>query len=244
MTELELRQQVCDTINQWLGSTKNSQGHKEILSIYNNYQPLARNYKLLPTDAYCAGTVSATWIKTGIAEYTGTEVSVSNFVQIAKQKNIWIEDDAYIPKIGDAIVYDWEDNGIGDNVGVPDHIGIVTKVGAKNFTVTEGNMSGGKVGQRIVLFNSRYIRGFIAPDYEYIAKQLTKESSVANNYNNNYYVTLGEITNKYYRPTINKLVKKKILQGTGGSGDNLQINLSEEAIRLLVILDRAGVFGE
>ena len=29
----------------------------------------------------------------------------------------WQENDAYVPSPGDAILYDWQDNGIGDNTG-------------------------------------------------------------------------------------------------------------------------------
>ncbi len=38
--------------------------------------------------------------------------------------------------------------------------------------VTEGNMSGGKVGKRTMAINGKYIRGFICPDFAAIAKKL------------------------------------------------------------------------
>lgn len=47
----------------------------------------------------------------------------------------------------------------------------------------------------------------------------------------------------YYLPTVEKLMEKGILQGKGGEGDDTIIDLGEDAVRLLVILDRAGVFG-
>ena len=146
MNEQQLCQQVADTINAWVGSTRGSAGHKEILAIYNSYTPLARGYKVQANDAYCATTVSATWIKCGIAAYTGTECGVGQFVEIAKAKGIWVENDAYTPKIGDAVCYDWQDSGSGDNTSWPDHIGIVTAVTGSTLTVTEGNISGGTVG--------------------------------------------------------------------------------------------------
>ena len=148
----------------------------EILRIYNGHTPLARDYKMKPADAYCAATVSAAWIANGMADYTGTECGVGKFVDIAKQKGIWIENDAHTPKLGDACVYDWEDGkdfATTDNRGAPDHIGIVTQAGAASFVVTEGNMSGGKVGRRTMEVNGRYIRGFIAPDYDMIARKLS-----------------------------------------------------------------------
>ena len=126
-------------------------------------------------DAHCATTASAAYIKAGIAEYTGTECGVGKYVEIAKKKGIWTENDAYTPKVGDACVYDWQDGAnyaTTDNTGAPDHIGIVTQVGGGTFVVTEGNMNGGKVGKRTVKVNGRYIRGFITPDFDMIARKL------------------------------------------------------------------------
>ena len=56
------------------------------------------------------------------------------------------------------------------------------------------------------------------------------------------YHTLGDITSEYYRPTIDKLINKGVLKGKGGDGEDTEIDLSEDAVRLLVILDRTGVF--
>nr|MBQ8244285.1 N-acetylmuramoyl-L-alanine amidase [Oscillospiraceae bacterium] len=46
----------------------------------------------------------------------------------------------------------------------------------------------------------------------------------------------------HYLPTIEKLLANGVLQGREGEGDSLVLDLSEDAVRLLVILDRAGVF--
>lgn len=174
MTENELRKKVCSVINAWIGGTKGSEIHKDILNTYNTYAPLARGYKVQEKDAYCATTVSAAFIRAGIAEYTGTECSCSYFAMEAQKRGIWVENDAYVPKIGDAVLYDWQDDGAGDNTGAPDHIGIVTQVnGTASFVVTEGNMNGGKVGTRTVQVNGKNIRGFIAPAYAQIAAELT-----------------------------------------------------------------------
>lgn len=176
MTEQQLRQNVVNRINSWIGATKGSAKHKELLKIYNEYKPLAVGYIVKETDAYCATTVSAAWIAEGCAPYTGTECGVDRFVRLAQDKGIWVENDAYVPTLGDAIVYDWDDNGVGDCTGWGDHIGIVTKTGTTTFTVTEGNMSGGKVGTRTMAVNGRYIRGYIVPNYAAIAKALGGEN--------------------------------------------------------------------
>ena len=173
MTEKQLRQNVADVMESWVGATRGSATHLEILRIYNTYTPLARGYKVQVGDAYCATTVSAAWIVTGCAKWTGTECGCDKFIEIAKSKGIWIEDDAYVPKVGDAILYDWDDSGSGDNRGSSDHIGIVTAVSGRSFTVTEGNINGGKVGRRTMTVDGKNIRGFIAPDYAMIAAQMS-----------------------------------------------------------------------
>lgn len=167
MTEQQIR--VAEIINGWVGAVRGDSRHAEILRIYNSYRPLARGYAVQPGDAYCAVTASAAYIKAGIAAHTGTECGVGKWIEIAQSKGIWIENDAYVPRIGDACCYDWEDTGVGDNLGSPDHIGIVTESNGAAFVVTEGNINGGKVGKRTMQVNGRYIRGFIAPDFAAIA---------------------------------------------------------------------------
>ena len=212
MTENELRQKVANIINAWVGATKGSAKHLEILEIYNTHRPLARGYTVKVTDAYCATTASAAYIKAGIAEYTGTECGVGKYTLVAKGLGIWVEDDAHTPKIGDACVYDWDDNGVGDCTGAGDHIGIVTATGGGKFTVTEGNMSGGKVGKRTMAVNGKYIRGFICPDFAAIAKKIsaaeTPAASQASAIRHTVVAgdTLGKIARKY-GTTVEKLAE-------------------------------------
>ena len=167
-----IRQDVANTINNWLGGREGGYEHKEILKIYNGYTPLPRGYKLKSNDAWCAATVSAAWIKTGVANICPIECSCIKLIDIAKAKKIWVEDDKYTPNIGDAVLYDWDDKSNYanyDNKNTPDHVGVVTKVDGKNFFVTEGNKSH-VVGVRIMKVNGRYIRGFITPDYNKLVK--------------------------------------------------------------------------
>nr|WP_326174931.1 phage tail tip lysozyme [uncultured Oscillibacter sp.] len=173
VTENQLRRLVADTIQAWIGAKKGSTLHADILAVYNGYKPLARGYTLKTTDAYCAATVSAAYIRAGIAAWTGTECGVEKYTLVAKARGIWVEDDTRVPAVGDACVYDWDDNGVGDCTGSADHIGIVTASNGTTFTVTEGNMSGGVVGTRTVKVNARYIRGFICPDFARIAAELS-----------------------------------------------------------------------
>lgn len=54
--------------------------------------------------------------------------------------------------------------------------------------------------------------------------------------------TLGEVTQKSYRDTLDKLIAKGYLAGKGSTGGDMIIDLSEDSVRILVILDRTGVF--
>lgn len=56
------------------------------------------------------------------------------------------------------------------------------------------------------------------------------------------YELLKDIKSEFYRPTVEKLLAKNILRGRGGEGEETVIDLGEDALRLLVMLDRAGVF--
>mgnify|MGYP002928936804 FL=1 len=95
------------------------------------------------------------------------EISCYYLIERAKQMGVWEENDAHVPKLGEAVLYDWQDNGVGDNTGTPDHVGTVTYVNqaAGYFVVTEGNYSD-SVKKRTVSLNGRYIRGFITPKYD------------------------------------------------------------------------------
>ena len=179
MTELELRNTVVSRMLGWEGAQRGDSRHAEILAIYNGHKPLARGYAVQKGDAYCATTASAAYISAGMADFTGTECGVGQWVEIARSKGIWVENDAHVPKPGDAICYDWEDSGSGDNLGYPDHVGIVVSAGESSFVVVEGNINGGRVGRRNMQVNGRYIRGFICPDFRAIAAALSGGTSAA-----------------------------------------------------------------
>ena len=147
-------------------------GHKEVIRVYNAQKPLPRGYKVDFNDAWCAATVSAVFLLNGYNAFS--ECSCVKMVEKAKAAGLWLEKDDYIPKIGDVIMYDWQDNGKGDNKGQPDHVGIVIKVNADSFTVREGNKSNA-LGDRTLKVNGKYIRGFILPPYEEKKKKTNKE---------------------------------------------------------------------
>lgn len=172
MTELQLRKQVVEIMQSWLGCKEADGSHKAIIDLYNSHKPLARGYKVRYTDEWCATTVSAAFIRAGLTDIAPTECSCSKMIELYKKLGRWQESDLHIPQIGDIIMYDWEDNGIGDNYGSPDHVGIVVAVNGKDITVIEGN-KGEAVAYRAMSVNGRYIRGYCLPDYASVAKEET-----------------------------------------------------------------------
>lgn len=148
----------------WLGCKESDGSHKKIIDTYNNHKPLARGYKVKYTDAWCATFVSACAIKCGYTDIIPTECGCDEMIKLFKKLNSWVENDSYIPKPGDIIFYDWHDNGIGDNIGAADHVGIVENVINNVIVVIEGNKNNA-VERREIQINGRYIRGFGVPKY-------------------------------------------------------------------------------
>ncbi len=149
----------------WLGCKESDGSHRKIIDIYNAHKPLARSYKVTYTDAWCATFVSACAIKTGMTDLIPTECSCFYMIQGLQKLGRWQENDAYTPKAGDIIFYDWQDSGVGDNKGNADHVGIVEKVSGSTITVIEGNYSN-SVKRRTLAVNGRYIRGYGLPAYD------------------------------------------------------------------------------
>lgn len=184
MTELEIRQKYVNIIYQWYkqGIKEADGSHMTIVNLYNSHKPLAQGYTLKRTDSWCAATVSAAAIKaeneTGL-KYTSViplECSCPRQVALFQKLGTWQENDAYVPTIGDIIYYDWQDNGIGDNHGTPDHVGVVYSVSARYITVIEGNKSDA-VGLRRIAINGKYIRGFGTPNFSKLAGNASNTTS-------------------------------------------------------------------
>lgn len=158
------RDKVVNIIKSWLGKNESDGSFRVIIDKYNSITPLPVGYKVKYTDEWCAATYSAVFHEAGYDAICPSECSCNRMIDKAKSMGIWVENDAYVPNIGDAVIYDWEDNGAGDNVGFPDHIGMVVAVGNGKIKVIEGNY-GGAVRERVIDVNGRYIRGFVTPKF-------------------------------------------------------------------------------
>ena len=167
------RDAVVSEVKAHIGIKEGSNAHHKIIDRYNARTPLPRSYKVKYTDAWCATFVSYVAIVLGYTDIIPIECSCPRMIELAKAAGIWVEDDAYVPKPGDIILYDWQDSGKGDNTGESDHIGFVLYVTGSYMQIGEGNYKGA-VGIRGMAVNGRFIRGYITPKYNANASEMAE----------------------------------------------------------------------
>lgn len=179
-TEKTLRTKIVDKAKSYLGAAQGSAKHKEIIDAFNTVKPDggAMTYTAYWCAAFASAMAIMTFGKDAAKKYFPLSWNCDTIITKAKALGIWKESDAYKPEAGDWILYDWEDNGKGDNVGSPNHVGIVDTITRGVIRVIEGNKNKA-VGVREIPVNGRYIRGFVLPDYEEMAKAMTKKKEPA-----------------------------------------------------------------
>ncbi|MBR0200812.1 MAG: peptidoglycan-binding protein [Oscillospiraceae bacterium] len=177
MTESQLRTQIVDRAKSWAGRKEADGSHREIIDVYNSIDPLPRGYRMTYSDPWCAAFVSACAQVLGLTKTVFPECGCIPMINLYKQHGRWMEDDAYRPQPGDVIFYDWEDSGVGDNVGASDHVGLVTGVDGGVISIIEGNC-GNAVRYTARKINSRYIRGYGLPDYASMADGIEEPPGV------------------------------------------------------------------
>lgn len=167
VTRTDIVQQVCS----WEGWSERNGKFKIIIDIYNKYLSTAvksgtLNYTVKYIDEWCATGASAAYIQAGAPELFPIECGCPRNITLAKKMGIWEEADNHVPKLAEAVLYDWQDSGSGDNTGTADHIGIVIDVDEKagTFVVMECNKDE-TVGRGTMKINGKYIRGFICPKF-------------------------------------------------------------------------------
>lgn len=165
MTEKEVREKVVSIAQGFLGCKESDGTHRKIIDLYNSHKPIARGYPMQYTDAWCACLVSTVGIQAGYTDIMPTECGCGQMIELYRKLGCWQENDAYRPEPGDVIFYDWEDDGAGDNMGAPNHVGIVVSVTGSTIKVIEGNKNNA-VEYRNISVNGKFIRGYGLPNYE------------------------------------------------------------------------------
>lgn len=161
----KLASKVLEQAKAWIGKKESNGTHKEIIDVYNAHKPLARGYKVKYTDAWCSTFVSAVAIKCGYFDIIPTECGCQQHIELFKKIGCWVENENRTPNPGDIIFYDWDDNGVGDNKGYSDHVGIVENVSNGKITVIEGNCDN-SVKRTSIAVNGKTIRGYGVPKYD------------------------------------------------------------------------------
>lgn len=145
----------------YLGIKQGSKSHKKLVDTFNKKKPHGEvgNYSC----AWCAIAFTAWGL---LAGKTDKEMPMSyncgTLINDAKKLGRWIEDDNYLPKVGDGIIYNWNDNGSGDCKSGASHVGLIVKVTGTTIKVIEGNYSTQKnVAYRTIKRNQKFIRGYI-----------------------------------------------------------------------------------
>lgn len=178
MTEIELRKLYVMTASKYIGSTEGSEGHKKIINTYNSITPLPRGVKMTLGYAWCAASVSAWAVEAKLTEIMPLECSCTRQIDILRARGRWVEDDNFMPNVGDLVYYCWTAAKTGDCTAAPDHVGVVSKIDGDYITVIEGNKSD-CVSTRLIRRNDQYIRGFGIPDYAKLADKTKTETELA-----------------------------------------------------------------
>ena len=151
-------EQIIGIYRSWFGWSEQNGKYRQIIDIYNSHKPLARGYKVQYSDAWCDATVSAAFITAGNVDIIGgTECGVYDHVILFKKAGIWLGKKK--PVVGDIIVFDWQQDGVGD------HIGVVETVNGDAITTLEGNYKDA-VGRRTIAWNDPTILGYARPKYQ------------------------------------------------------------------------------
>lgn len=178
MTELELRQNVVNIAMGWHGRNEADGSFREILNVYNVCARRRGLYIMTDRDPWCAAFVTAVGEACGLSDTILPECHCERMIALYKRAGRWVEDDAYNARIGDLVMYDWQDSGSGDCTGEADHVGLIVSVTSFGYVVIEGNSSDA-VQTRIIPLNGRYIRGFCLPDYAAAAEKSVGQQPVS-----------------------------------------------------------------
>lgn len=125
------------------------------------------------TNNWCADFVRYVWKNSG-ARTKGTDAFAGSFYRARNNIGAWHARGSYVPKIGDAVLYDWDGGkpSLGTNGWDVDHIGIVVGYNSKTkvLTTIEGNTTkSGKGGPEGVYQRTRHntvagdVVGYVTP---------------------------------------------------------------------------------
>ena len=156
-TEREARLHYLTGLLHYCGIAEGSDMHKAILHLYNQIDPLPRGHKAVLSDDWCAIFMCAIAHSLGYRNWP-FECSCSKIIQQAEAQGRWHRAGAYIPQLGDWVIYDWGPNG------KVDHIGAVVWIEGNYLWIVEGN-NGDAVKIRRIASGNAQIYGYVELDF-------------------------------------------------------------------------------
>lgn len=151
---------------------------RKVIDTYNAHKPLAIGHVMQYYEPWCDTFLSYLFIVLNAVDLIGgTECGVERHIQLFKAKGIWEEDGNIIPRPGDIICYNWDDN-TQPNDGFADHIGLVKSVDGNKITLIEGNLND-QVAERIINVGYGCIRGYAQPKYDSATTTVTPTQKTA-----------------------------------------------------------------
>ena len=158
-------QNLIEQMRSYIGAVQGDEKHHHIVDTYNAHSPLARGYKVLYTDPWCATTVSAAAIETGMTDIIPTECSCTRQINLFRKLGRYVEDDDYVPSPGDLIYYNWKAKTAPEDEA--NHVGMVETSANGKIVVIEGNYGNSHdCRRRTVPVGWKYIHGFAIPAFD------------------------------------------------------------------------------
>ncbi len=160
-----MRNKIIAQAKAWLGKNERDGSFQVIIDTYNQIYPLPVGYKVKYSDEWCAAFISAVAQACGLTDVVLPECGTERMIKLYKAVGGWVEQDDYVPRPGDLLMYDWQDTGVGDCTGTADHVAFVEKVENGIIHLIEGNRSQ-SVMRTTLPINGKTIRGFCVPKYQ------------------------------------------------------------------------------
>lgn len=158
-------QDMIEMMRSYLGTVQGDEKHHHIVDTYNAHKPLARGYSVLYTDPWCATTVSAAAIETGMTDIIPTECSCTRQINLFRQMGCYDENDDRVPSPGEIIYYNW--NAKTSPEDEANHVGVVEACANSKIVVMEGNYGNSHdCRRRTIPVGWKYIHGFAIPKYD------------------------------------------------------------------------------
>lgn len=162
---------IIQVAKNYLGMTKQSTNHKNLINRYNQVKPLPVGYPVKYTDDWCDAFITVISDEAGATDLIGRECGVERHKNIFKQKGIWYQlkssENTYLPLPGDIVIFRWDHL----RTGWAQHIGLVESVSGNNINTIEGNaiINGvSQVARRSYHKYSSTIQGYARPRYGFV----------------------------------------------------------------------------